>query len=184
MPLREDLELAAAAVAAHGDVSAVLAAEPASGLRAYLVAFGEDKDRRWMVVGAGLEPVVERERVREVASIVVLCELAGELAGGGQLEELRARLATVRMTEQPAGIEAAEQAALELERAIGVPPRVASPAYLDEVGAATRRLEQSLGDHASPFATALAASAGTVEAFVAEVVANLIGSGPRSNRLG
>ena len=38
------------------------------------------------------------------------------------------------MTEHPEGIEEAETAALELERTIGVPPRVASPAYLDAIG--------------------------------------------------
>ena len=74
-----------------------------------------------------------------------------ELAGGGDLDELRARLAQVRMTEQPPGIEEAEEAALELERVIGAPPRVASPAYLDEVGAATLALERALGEFESPF---------------------------------
>jgi hypothetical protein len=68
-------------------------------------------------------------------------------------------------------IETAEEAALELERAIGAPPVLASPAYLDAVGAATRRLEFALGEHGSPFANALASSSGTVEAFVAEVEA-------------
>ena len=53
------------------------------------------------------------------------------------------------MTEQPDGIEEAEEAALALERAIGAPPRVASPAYLDAVGAATRRLELALGEPAA-----------------------------------
>ena len=94
-----------------------------------------------MVDAAGA-PVSERGLVREVASIVVMCELAEELSGGGELDELRARLAQLRMTEQPPGIEAAEEAALELERAIGAPPRVASPAFLDAVGAATLALEQ------------------------------------------
>jgi hypothetical protein len=167
--LGEELELAAAAASAYGAVSAVLAGEPVSIRRAYLVALGEDEEREWIVLDGGLAPVVERELVREVASIVVLCELAGELAGGGRLDELRGELATLRMTEQPEGIEEAEEAALELERAIGAPPRVASPIYLDQVGAATRRLEQALGDHESPFARGLAASSGTVEAFVAEV---------------
>ena len=77
--------------------------------------------------------------MRDTASIVALCELAGDLAGGGDLESLRSQLAQVRMVEQPPGIEEAEEAALALERAIGAPPRVASPAYLDEVGAATVR---------------------------------------------
>ena len=47
---------------------------------------------------------------------------------------LRSQLAQVRMVEQPPGIEEAEEAALALERVIGAPPRVASPAYLDAVG--------------------------------------------------
>ena len=60
------------------------------------------------------------------------------------------------MTEQTPGIEQAEEAALALERAIGAPPVVASPAYLDAVGVATKRLEESLGDYASPFASSFA----------------------------
>ena len=169
MALADDLERAAAAASGYGPVSAVLAAEQAPGRRGYLVALGEDDDRAWLVLDGGLMPVAERERVREVASIVVLCELAGELAGGGELEELRTRLAQVRLTEQPEGIEAAEEAALALERVIGAPPLLASPSYLDEVGMAARALEAALGDLASPFAKALASSAATIEAFVAEV---------------
>jgi len=165
----EDLERAAAAAAAYGPVSAVLAAEPSSDRRVYLVALGEDEARVWLVLDGDLEPVGEREQVREVASIVVLCELAGELAGGGQLEELRAQLAQVRLTERPEGIEEAEGAALALEQAIGAPPLVASPSYLDALGTAVRRLETSLGDLASPFAHALASSSAIVEAFVDEV---------------
>lgn len=169
MGLTEDLERAAAAAAAHGAVAAVLAAEPVSVGRSYLVALGEGDDRSWLVLDGGLGPVEAREHVREVASIVVLCELAGELAGGGALEELRAQLSELRAGEAPEGIDAIEQAAVALEQAIGAPPVLASPGYLDEVGAATRALETALGDHASPFASALASASGTVEAFVAEV---------------
>jgi hypothetical protein len=169
MSLVEDLARVADAATRYGAVSGVLAAEPASGLRAYLVALGEGDSREWILLDADCAPVADLERVRQAASIVVLCELAGELAGGGQLEELRTRLAQVRMTEQPEGIEAAEEAALALEQAIGAPPVLASPAYLDEVGAATKRLETALGDISSPFANALAASSATVEAFVDEV---------------
>ena len=121
-----------------------------------------------MLDAAG-EPVSDRALVREVASIVVMCELAEELSGGGQLDELRARLAQLRMTEQPPGIEAAEDAALALERAVGAPPRVASTAFLDGVGAATLALEQALGEVESPFASALRASTGAMDGFLAEV---------------
>jgi hypothetical protein len=98
-----------------------------------------------------------------------MCELAEELSGGGQLDELRTRLAQLRMTEQPPGIDEAEHAALELERAIGAPPRVASTGFLDEVGAATRALEESLGRLESPFAAALRSSTGALDGFLAEV---------------
>jgi hypothetical protein len=98
-----------------------------------------------------------------------MCELAGELAGGGDLEALRAQLAKVRMVEQPPGIEEAEEAALALERAVGAPPRVATPAYLDAVGAATNALERALGEIASPFSEAVRAATGVVDEFVREV---------------
>jgi hypothetical protein len=169
MALTDDLGAAGQAAAPYGAVGAVLAAEIVSGSRAYLVSLGEGEERGWLALDAELAPIQDRELVREVASIVFLSELAAELAGGGQLEELRSRLAQVRIAEQPEGIEEAEEAALELERTIGSPPVLASAAYLDAVGAATRRLESTLGEHSSPFAAALASSSATVEAFVGEV---------------
>jgi hypothetical protein len=76
--LAEDL---ARIAATRPGVTAVLAAEPTSGGRAYLLALGEDEERLWLVVDDAGETVDERERVREVASIVVMSELAAELAG-------------------------------------------------------------------------------------------------------
>ena len=173
MELTGDLERIAAVAAGYGGVTGVLAAEPSGRGRLYLVALGEDESRRWLVLDAAGAPVRERALVREVASIGVRCELAEELSGGGQLDELRTRLAQLRMTEQPPGIEAAEEAALDLERAVGAPPRVASPAFLDDVGMATLALEQalqrSLGELESPFASALRSSTGAMDAFLAEV---------------
>jgi len=107
--------------------------------------------------------------VRDTASIVAMCELTVDLAGGGDLEELRSQLAQVRMVEQPPGIEEAEAAALALERIIGAPPRVASPTYLDEVGTATLALERTLGNVNSPFSEALRAGTGAVDEFVRDV---------------
>jgi hypothetical protein len=169
MALADELETAAAAASVHGPVSGVLAAELQGGRRGYLVALGVDEARAWLVLDEELAPVTDRERVRETASIVVLCELAAELAGGGALAELRQKLAEVRMTGQVEGLEA-EEAALELERAIGAPPVVASPEYLDQVGAAAARLDEALPQGAAPLSAALAASSGTVQAFVTEVV--------------
>lgn len=168
MGLDEDLERIAVAAGPHGSVTAVLAAEPASGLRRYLVALG-DEDRRWLVFDDGGEVVTTRDEVRDTASIVAMCELAEDLAGGGDLEQLRTELARVRMVEQPPGIEEAEDAALALERVIGVPPRLATPAFLDEVGAATIALERALGENSSPFSAAIRGAAGAVDEFVREV---------------
>jgi hypothetical protein len=169
MALAEELERIAVAAAAHGEVTGVLAAEPGAGRRRYLVAFGDEASRRWLVLDAAAAPVRDVEDVRDTASIVAMCELTADLAGGGDLDELRTRLAQVRMVEQPPGIEEAEEAALALERLIGAPPRVASPAYLDDVGAATLALERTLGNVGSPFSEALRAAAGAVEEFVRDV---------------
>jgi hypothetical protein len=169
MALADDLERTAAAAAVHGDVRAVLAAEPASGRRLYLVALGEDETRRWAVLDDAGAVVVRRDEVRDTASIVAMCELAEDLAGGGDLGELRAQLAQVRMIEQPPGIDEAEAAALALERVVGAPPRVATPRFLDEVGAATVALERALGEPRSPFSDAIRGAAPTVEEFVREV---------------
>jgi hypothetical protein len=168
--LSEDLERIALAAAAHGPVTAVLAAEPAlAATRLYLVSLGEDEQREWLVVDDAGRPVERRETVRDTASIVVMCELAAELAGGGNLDALRAHLAELAVVEQPEGIDEAREAALALEQTIGAPPQVASLAYLDAVGEATRALELALGELESPFAAAVASSAGAVESFIREV---------------
>jgi len=175
MALSDDLERIAAAAAVHGEVTGVLAAEPAHGLRYYLVALGDGDERRWLVLDDAAQPVARRDDVRDTASIVAMCELAADVAGGGDLEELRVKLAQVRMVEQPPGIEEIEAAALALERTIGAPPRVATPAFLDEVGAATLALERRLGQMTSPFSEALRAAAATIEEFVQDVERRYVG---------
>jgi hypothetical protein len=173
MPLEQELAAAADAAAPYGEVVGVLAAEPAPGRREYLVGLGGEEGSRWVVLDAGGRPRDRREEVRSVAAIVALCELAGDLAGGGDLAALRQELARVRIAEG-ADVEAAEAATIELERAIGEPPRVASPIYLDEVGEAAAALEQALGDTASPFSAALRGGSGAVEEFVRDVERNYV----------
>ena len=86
------------------------------------------------------------------------------------LEELRAQLASLRLTENPPGIDEAEEAALALERTLGTPPRLATPTYLDAVGLAARRLEQALGENgSSPFATAMKQGLVAIDELTAEV---------------
>ena len=76
-----ELDQVAAAAGAYGEVSGVLAAESASGEPSFLVSFGEDDAREWLVLDREAKPVGERPRVREIASLVAMCELAAELAG-------------------------------------------------------------------------------------------------------
>ena len=169
MGLDEDLARIAEAASAHGSVTGVLAAEPAGGSRLYVVSLGESEERRWLVVDDGGRPVDRRTEVRDAASIVAMCELAGDVAGGGDLAGLRVQLERLREVERPAGIDAVEEAVRALEDTVGEPPRVATPAYLDAVGRATQVLESALGDVSSPFAEALRSGTAAVDEFVREV---------------
>ncbi len=106
MALDADLRRTAeAAVAYAGDgeeLVGIVPAEPASGLRLYVCAFGREEEATWLVLDATGVPVEERALVRDAVSIAALCEVAEEAAG------------------------------IEPEA-----PRVASPAYLDELGASS-----------------------------------------------
>jgi hypothetical protein len=177
MALRDDLERAAAEAARFAlpgeDLAGVVPAEPEPGERTYLCAFVAGEERSWLVLDGAGEPVTSRDAVRRTVSITGMCELAEESAGGGELAVLRERLVALRITENPPGIEEAEEAALALEQAIGAPPRLADPAFLDRVGAATLRLERALGDSAgSPFAEAMKSGLATVEELAHDVESN------------
>ena len=159
-------------IAAQARADAVLAAEPHPGDRIYICAFEEgDGGRTWLAFNGDGDPIAERQRVRDAVSIVALCELAEETAAGGDLDELRSQLAALRVTENPSGIEEAEEAVLALQRIIGAPPMLATPTRLDEIGAATRALEVALGSAAqsSPFVAAMKGAGEVVEALFADV---------------
>lgn len=174
MGLREDLDRIAAAAAPYArdgeQLTGVVPSLAEPDERTYLCAFAGGDEQAWLVVDDAAEPVTSREVVRRTASIIALTELAEETAGGGDLQELREQLVAIRLTENPEGIEEAEEAALGLERAIGAPPRLAEPAFLDRVGAAARRLEAALGPSpASPFAEAMKHGMSAVDDFVRDV---------------
>lgn len=176
MGLSEELSQiaeAALAFAAPGErLAAVIPCEPAGGLRVYLCAFESGQARSWIALDGGGLPLRDRRLVRDAVSIAAMCELAEERAGGGDLPGLRARLAELRTEEGLEWMEEAESAVAALEAAILPAPRVASPAYLDRLGGATRRLEQALGEIGrSPFAEAMAQGAAAVEGLAAEVEA-------------
>lgn len=155
-----------------GAVSAVLPAEATPGRRAYLCAFETpDGTRSWLVLDDDGTAVADRRDIKDAVSIAALCEIAEESAVGGDLDELLSQLVALRLTENPEGIDEAEDAVRALQQTIGAPPQVASPVRLDEIGAATRRLELALDPAApSPFTAALKGAQGTLDELLQEVV--------------
>ncbi len=181
MALADDLERIAAAVAAHADGSAlsgILATEPASGTRVYVCAFeAPDGARSWLALDGDGAPVASQRDVRDAVSIAALCEVAEESAFPGDLDELRSQLVALRITESPEGIDEAEAAALALQHVLGAPPHLASPARLDEIGQAVRRLELALDPTApSPFTAAMQSAVDVAEALWADVASAYRGS--------
>jgi hypothetical protein len=180
MSLQDELERAAEqAVAVAGDssaVSGVLATEAEPGRRVFVCSIdGADRTRGWLAVRSDGSVVTGRPELRAAVSIAALCEVAADSAGGGDLEGLIASLADLREREAPEGIEDAEGAARALREVIADPPQLSTPARLDEIGAATRRLEQELDPGGtSPFAAALKAAQGAVSELQREVEAGYL----------
>ncbi len=174
MALSDDLDrigVVAEGFAAAGErLAGMLAAAPLDAGRVYLCAYESGDGHAWLAFDDAGRPLADRRAVRDAASLAGLCEVAEESAGGGDLPELVARLAEIRATEAPAGIEEAELAAKALLETIEPEPRLATTAYLDRLGAAARRLEQALGeDGASPFAVAMQQAVPAVDELAAEV---------------
>jgi hypothetical protein len=177
MNLAQDLqrvaELAAARAEPGDRVSGVIATEPAPGRRVYLCALdGADGYRGWLAVRDDGGVVESRVELREVVSIAALCEIATDAAGGGDLDVLIERLEELRRADGPPGIETAQEAAHALRTVLGEPPQLATPERLDEIGAATRRLERELDPAAaSPFSAAVRASQPAVAELQREIEA-------------
>ena len=177
MSLADELERIAGLAATHaapGDaVSGIIATEPAAGERVHLCSFDDADGRRsWLAIRDDGTAVATRAELREAVSIAALCEVAGDAAGGGDLDALIARFVEPRETEAPPGIEDAEEAARALRGVLAEPPQLATPALLDEIGAATRRLERELDPTAaSPFSAAMRSSQEAVSELQREIEA-------------
>jgi hypothetical protein len=175
--LADDLARIASLAAAHArdgeTVVGVLACEPGDGARVYVCALGAEEERAWVALDEEGRAVTERALVRDAVSIAALCEIAADAAFPGDLDELRAQLVQVRITEAPPGIEEAEAAAAHLQHTVGAPPQLATPARLDALGAAARRLELALArpGEPSPFTAAMRGAQGTVDELWAAVEA-------------
>jgi hypothetical protein len=176
--LTDDLEriaTAAQALAGPGErVSGVLAVEPQPGFRLYLCAYDS---RAWVVLDDAAQTLTDERLVRDAAQLAGLCEVAADVAGGDELATLRLRLRELAETDAPEGIDEAEAAAAAVADFLAEEPRVASTAFLDELGARSRRLEHALGtDAASPFGTAIQQALPAVDELAADVVRNYKGT--------
>jgi hypothetical protein len=168
--LRRVADVAVAYAADDEELSAVIPTEAAAGRRVYLCAYTDGERKSWLALDGDRTAVHDRRLLRDAVSIAAMCELAEETAGGGSLPELRAQLETLRATDAPDGLDEAEAAIDELERTIGDELRIASPAYLDDVGAATRRLELALGNSgSSPFLEAMKQAGLTIDGLAADI---------------
>ena len=106
--LRRIAERAAVYAAEGEDVAGIVPAEPASGLRLYVCAYGSEDATSWLVLDATGVPVSDRELVRDAVSIAALCEVAEEAAG---VEPDSARVASPALLDElgaDAGPEVAE----------------------------------------------------------------------------
>ena len=114
------LERVAVAAAAHvrpGEkLSGVIPTEPTEGERVYLCAFvGAEDSRAWLALDQVGGVIAERRLVRDAVAIAALCEAAEEALASGR------------------------------EEALNAPPRLATPSYLDDLGAAARELDRANG---------------------------------------
>ena len=180
MSLVEDVERAARQAAAHGKpddtVSGVIPTEPRPGARVYVCSVdGADGYRGWLAVRDDGSPLADRHELRAAISIAALCELAEDVAGGGDLDSLIERLGELRRTEAAQGIDDAVQAARNLRALLGEPPQLATPERLDAIGAATRRLEQELDPSgASAFSMAMRSGQAAVSELQREIEAGYL----------
>ena len=119
MPLEQDLRRIAERAAVYAeegeDVAGIVPAEPASGFRLYVCAYGSEDATSWLVLDATGVPVADRELVRDAVSIAALCEVAEEAAG---VEPDSARVASPALLDE-LGADAGPDVAEALKGAAG-----------------------------------------------------------------
>ena len=95
--LRRIAEAAVAHVAEGEEVAGIVPAEPASGIRLYVCAYGHEGSTTWLVFDATGVPVEDRALVHEAVSIAALCEVAEDAAG---VEPDAARVASPTLLDE------------------------------------------------------------------------------------
>ena len=119
MGLEQDLRRIAERAAVYAeegeDVAGIVPAEPASGFRLYVCAYGSENATGWLVLDATGVPVADRELVRDAVSIAALCEVAEEAAG---VEPDSARVASPALLDE-LGADAGPEVAAAVQGAAG-----------------------------------------------------------------
>ena len=129
MPLEQELRKIADAAVTHcaegEELTGIVPAEPAGGLRVYVCAYRAGDDTSWLVLEADGHAVEDRSLVRDAVSIAALYELAEEAAGAGDDEP---RIAT------PAALDALGAAADD------------GPSFVEAMKRATGSVEELVRD--------------------------------------
>lgn len=153
MSLELELEAArdaAQSLAGNGEqVAAVMASEPGLAARVYLIAFGTDGEHTYLALGADLSPVRDRRLVRDAVVMLALAERAEEASAALHTDALEQEFAVAEQALRdghPAEAAAAADVRTALQRLADAAdgPRVATPLYLDTIGAASGRLAVAL----------------------------------------
>ena len=135
MALDQELREVADAAIRHAsdgeDLVGIVPAEPGSGVRAYVCAYGREDATSWLVLDATGVPVSDRELIRDAVSIAALCEVAEEAAGvepdsarvasPGLLDDLGAGAAPDVVAAVKAAAGTVEELVLDVERGYKLP---------------------------------------------------------------
>jgi hypothetical protein len=95
--LRRIAEAAGSFAEPGEEVTGIVPTEPASGVRLYVCAYGNEKATGWLVLDATGVAVEDRALVHEAVSIAALCEVAEDAAG---VEPIAPRVATPELLDE------------------------------------------------------------------------------------
>jgi hypothetical protein len=135
MNLDRDLRRIAEAAGTHAsegeDVAGIVPAEPASGIRLYVCAYGGVDATTWLVLDATGVPVEDRALVNDAVSIAALCEVAEDAAGvepeaprvasATLLDELGAQGGTAVATAVKAAADTIAELTVDVQRGYKLP---------------------------------------------------------------
>jgi hypothetical protein len=172
MSLEQELEsmLAAAGRHARGDEQAVavIATEPATGRRVYIVAFAAGDDLAYLALDDAGVPVPDRRLVRDAVALAALAERAEEVSGATAAEDLIARFTEAGEQLRRGDADAAAAAAADAVAAAAgrladaaTGPRPATAQYLDRMAALAAELAAALDAFVPHAMRILEASVGT-----------------------